>query len=121
MGWEILNGKMTDNEEGSWMYMEPNGKSVIDYVIENRKVKKGIRKLEVDSRIDLNHMLVGVWIKGEVVKEARKGEDQKKWIWTEERKKKFRKELGDSKEKNKVGGGVDKNEREAVGNSEEEG
>ncbi|XP_029176468.1 cilia- and flagella-associated protein 251-like [Nylanderia fulva] len=99
-GWAIMNGGVTGDEEGGWTYMGPKGRSVIDYVIGNEKVREEITKLEIGDRVDSDHMPVVIWIRGKGGGGEGKGIKRKRrWSWTKEGKEKFRERIGEIWEK----------------------
>lgn len=63
-GWAILNGDTEGDEEGEWTYTGGRGESVIDYVVEDERTRKGIEKLRVKEKVDSDHQPIVVYIKG---------------------------------------------------------
>ncbi|XP_043271213.1 golgin subfamily A member 6-like protein 1 [Venturia canescens] len=98
-GWRVVNGSVEGDREGEWTFVGGRGKSVIDYVIVGEEVWERVKRMEVVSRVDSDHMPVVVWLKG---REGRKGGGRKKegkgkegrGVWTERGVEKFQEEFG---------------------------
>ncbi|XP_043266634.1 uncharacterized protein [Venturia canescens] len=98
-GWRIVNGSVEGDREGEWAFVGGRGKSVIDYVVVGEKVWERVRKLEVVSRVDSDHMPVVVWLKGRGGRRgaSKKGVGKRKegrGVWTEKGVEKFQEEFG---------------------------
>jgi len=61
--WYILNGETEGNEEWNWTYTEGRGESVINYVLGEEEMSEEVKRLEVEERINSDHLVV-VWMKG---------------------------------------------------------
>ncbi|XP_011698277.1 PREDICTED: uncharacterized protein LOC105456152 [Wasmannia auropunctata] len=60
VGWFIFNGCGKGDEEGMWTYSGGWGESVIDYVVGNEEVWERIVRMEVQDRVESDHMPVVV-------------------------------------------------------------
>ncbi|KAL6416875.1 hypothetical protein ACFW04_014794 [Cataglyphis niger] len=109
-GWTIFNGctkadKGGNGMEGEWTYTGESGNSEIDYVLGDEDIRMLVSRVEVGDNIDSDHHPIIVWIeKREEKKLKRKERTSKRWVWTQEGKKEFRKALGNVDE---VAGKVD--------------
>ena len=56
----IVNGNLSNNMDGSYTYISPNGSSTIDYCIMSRSIFYKAVKLTVGQRIESKHMPVEV-------------------------------------------------------------
>lgn len=61
--WGILNGCMDGDEEGEYTFTGGKRNTIIDYVIGVGEVRKRVRKLRIEERVDSDHHLVEVWLK----------------------------------------------------------
>lgn len=75
-GCSIFNGNTRGNEEGEYTFTGGKRCSVIDYVIEDKEMKKKIKRLRIENKVDMDHHPVEVWIKG--VKVRRRVRKEKK-------------------------------------------
>jgi len=98
-GWSILNGEMEGDKEGEWTYTGSRGKSVIDYVIINEKIREKIMTLEMGDQVDSDHHPVIIKLTGGKKKEKSKkgGRDRKtggnRERWDEEEREWFKEEM----------------------------
>lgn len=72
-GWGILNGR---GKEGEFTFTGGRGESVIDYVIEEEKVRK---RMEVGDSVESDHhpLVVSLERKGERVRKRRRGREDR--------------------------------------------
>lgn len=102
-GWGILNGAVRGDEEGEWTYVGGRGRSVIDYVVTGEKAFGEVEKMEVEGKVDSDHMPVVLWVKtGRGVGggcKRKEGEGKGEWMgrgrWNEEGVRKFKEEYGE--------------------------
>lgn len=64
-GWGILNERTKENEEKEYTFVGGRESAVIDYVIADKGIKDKVGRLEIRDKIDSDHQLVEVWMKGE--------------------------------------------------------
>lgn len=64
-GWMIYNGAIRGDEEGEFTFTGGKGDTVIDYVVGNREVKEGIKRMRIGDRVDSDHQPVEVTLRGE--------------------------------------------------------
>lgn len=76
-GWGILNGGTVGDEEGEYTFTGGKGNLVIDYVIGEKGIRKNVERVYIREKIDSDHHLVKIWIKGKGGKE-RKVEERKR-------------------------------------------
>lgn len=50
--WSILNRNCKGDERGEYTYTGARGESVMDYVIEDEEAREGVKKMEVEDKID---------------------------------------------------------------------
>lgn len=60
-GWGIMNGVKEGDEDGEITFAEGRGKTVMDYVLTDRRAWEKIEKMEVGDE-ETNHQSVSVWI-----------------------------------------------------------
>ncbi|XP_029176945.1 golgin subfamily A member 6-like protein 22 [Nylanderia fulva] len=98
-GWGVLNGGGKGDEEGEYTYTGARGNSVIDYIIVSRETKEKIERMEVGDKVDSDHHPIVAWIEGETEeKKEKRQKKERRGIWDEERRKKFKEKLGEIKE-----------------------
>lgn len=68
-----MNGNIEGDEEGGYTFTGGRGETVIDYVIENKKVRREITKMKIGEEVDSVHYPVVIWIRGEWSREERNG------------------------------------------------
>lgn len=97
-GWGILNGRVKRDEEGNWTFTGERGCSVIDYIVVSEVVKKRADRMEVQEKVDLDHLPVVVWIKGGGREIARgsggRGDRVSRDVWTKSWIELFRRKFG---------------------------
>lgn len=64
--WMIINGSKGEAE--NWTYVGGNGVSTINYMLTNEKAIEEVEMIKEENRIDSDHMLIEVEIKGTVIK-----------------------------------------------------
>jgi len=64
------------NEEGEFTFTGEKGNTVIDYVMGEEEVKERVERMRIGDRIDSDHHLVEVWMKG-IEKKRRECKRQK--------------------------------------------
>ncbi|XP_066590571.1 trichohyalin-like [Prorops nasuta] len=92
MGLEIWNGRIEGDREGDFTYVGHMGRSVIDYVVGDRRTRRGIKGMEIEVRTESDHLPLVVETKGKREREVRRG--GKGWIekgWGERVKEEYRK------------------------------
>lgn len=55
---------MRGDEEGEFTFMGGKGKTVINYVIESKNTKEKLREMKVGCRVDSEHQLIEIKVKG---------------------------------------------------------
>lgn len=56
---------MEGDDEREWTFTRGRGNTVIDYVIGNEDTRDKVEWVEVGERVDSDHHLVVVWVRGE--------------------------------------------------------
>lgn len=100
-----MNGNGKRDEKGDWIYKRKNS----DRLYHRRRRSLGKNREDGESRVDSDHFPVVIEIKERGFGEEAKKEDSKKrkrWIWSEQRKKKFRYRI------EKIGGEGEEEERQ---------
>ncbi|XP_066596130.1 golgin subfamily A member 6-like protein 22 [Prorops nasuta] len=75
MGLEVFNGAVNGDKEGEYTYVGHMGRSVIDFVVGDRETREEIREMEVEVRVESDHLPIVV----KLSKERRKGGKREKW------------------------------------------
>jgi len=96
-GWGILNGCTKGDEEGEYTFTGGKGNTVIDYIIGNEDVRANVENLIVGDRVDSDHHLLEVRIKGreQKSKERMKGRESRnrRGNWNEYGRKEFKERI----------------------------
>lgn len=96
--WSILNGNIIEDEEREYTYIEAGGKSVIDYVIGDRRTREEVKRLVMESKIDSDPVIVWLERKNKREREEREGKrkkgKRKREVWIEEGRKEFARIFG---------------------------
>ena len=90
-GWTILNGTTPSDRSGQWTFVGARGSSVIDYVIANRQANEKVLDMEVQCRVESDHLPLVVTfsartnarINSAVPAETARGEKGHKVVWSE--------------------------------------
>lgn len=95
-GWEIFNGNIRGDEEGDCMYTGALGSTVVDYVLEDKEVKKSVKEMRIGDNIDSDDHTMEVIIKGKDKWRGIKREESRVWrgVWDVEGREEFRKRVG---------------------------
>ncbi|KOC58655.1 hypothetical protein WH47_06626 [Habropoda laboriosa] len=83
-GWAIMNGY---KGEGGWTYVGETGTSMIDYVIANVEAEGEIKKVEIGTETESDHLPLDVTLEGQSsIEEKKEDKVRKRKIndWTEE-------------------------------------
>lgn len=90
-GWGIINGVKEGDKEGKVTFTGRKGKTVIDYVMEDRGAWERVERLEVGEEVDSDHQSVWLGRRGKRGKRSK----EEGWIervdWSEKTKEEFRK------------------------------
>ncbi|XP_066593195.1 uncharacterized protein [Prorops nasuta] len=73
MGLEVFNGTVRGDIEGEYTYVGHMGRSVIDYVVGDRETREEIREMEVEVRVESDHLPLMVKLDEERKKSEEKG------------------------------------------------
>lgn len=103
-GWVILNENTKKDKKGEWTYMGGRRKLVINYILEEARMKEEIERFEIRDKIDSDHQPVVVWVreagKGKTRRKRKiekrreiKGEKRRKIRWTEKGCQELRKKM----------------------------
>lgn len=76
-GSEILNRVTVRDEEMEYIFTGGRGNSVIDYVLGEEGIRKKVKRLYIEERVNSDHHQVEVWIKKKKEKK-RKMEERKR-------------------------------------------
>ncbi|XP_066585584.1 golgin subfamily A member 6-like protein 25 [Prorops nasuta] len=98
MGMGIINGRVQGDREGEFTYVGHMGRSVIDYVVGDRRTRLGIKRMEVEIRTESDHLPLIVSLK-ERRREVRRKEGVKATRgWGEGMREKYKKRMVEWKE-----------------------
>ncbi len=94
----VLNGWKQGDETGEWTYVAERGCTIIDYGIVNGNTEREVTKFSVGERIESDHMPLLIVIGKEEEEEGtktilNKEERWKKYVWSEDGVKEYRKML----------------------------
>ncbi|XP_076660134.1 uncharacterized protein LOC143363440 [Halictus rubicundus] len=95
LGLEIMNGGIEGDERGEYTYIGQRGRTVIDYVIGDKRTREGIESMVIEERVESDHLPVVLTMKkGQKEKEREIRKKDKKGAqrveWGREGKEKFR-------------------------------
>ncbi|XP_076656039.1 uncharacterized protein LOC143360794 [Halictus rubicundus] len=95
LGLEIMNGGIEGDERGEYTYIGQRGRTVIDYVIGDKRTREGIESMVIEERVESDHLSVVLTMKkGQKEKEREIRKKDKKGAqrveWGREGKEKFR-------------------------------
>lgn len=65
-GWgrRSIDGNFERDTEGEWTYGK--GKSVIDYLVGDWRIRKGVERIMIEEKVESNHSITA-WIRGKAV------------------------------------------------------
>lgn len=77
-GWQIFNGRTEGDWDGEYTYVGARGNTMIDYMLVNDRMRRKVRRLEIEGRVESDHMPMVVTIKTreELRKETDKGKER---------------------------------------------
>lgn len=77
-GWEIFNENIKGDEEGEFTFSGGRGRTVIDYVLGEEKMREKIDRIRICDEVESDHQPIEVYIRKEEEGKKRRDKVRKK-------------------------------------------